>query len=104
MQTSENKIREMLMAHGMFDSQVDAVMPAVKAAVDSMAGEIKYDFAWNGKADAYPEELYWLIFNQIKPVVLDWIDKNKPMAWFRPMFTSDPKAELARLKREGPKA
>ena len=80
--TIEDKIKEMLSERGMFDSQVTAVMEAVKAndIHESMAHR------WNDSTEDYPQGLLAILWASAKATALEYIDANCPDAWFRPMF------------------
>ncbi len=85
----------MLVASGMFESQAKEVMdmaiPILDAGFGKEEGESVYKLTYDRAASEYPSFLYPLIFERIKPVALQWIDKNKPEAWFREMFVTDSK-------------
>lgn len=100
--TVEQKLINMLVSYGMFESQAKEVFNIAKPILDKTASEINgttydsecnnflpvepYIITWNSLSSKYPSVLYDIWFGEIKPVALKWIDDNKPMAWFRPMF------------------
>lgn len=43
---------------------------------------------WGDTESAHPPVIYSLGMAIIKPIALQWIDDNKPQAWFREMFVS----------------
>ena len=45
-----------------------------------------YDITFDRPAEEYPDAIYNVLFLVIKPIALKWIEKNKPMAWFKAMF------------------
>jgi len=79
----------MLFDRGIFENQAKEIMdfaiPKLNEQAEKM--EIAHKFDWNGRADGYPDILYFAIFNMnLKPLVVEWIDANIPEAWFRSMF------------------
>lgn len=45
-----------------------------------------HESIWERPASEYPDVFYRFRFLEIKPIALEWIDKNCPGAWFRPVF------------------
>ncbi len=82
--TLEEKFKKLLFESGMFESDAEAVMEAVKAdsANKAMAGR------WSDMAEGYPKALYGLLWVEVKRAALKYIDANCPQAWFRPMFAA----------------
>ena len=82
--TIREKLTKMLTENGMFDSQAEEVMklaePRIKELVDD------YDLDLNRSSDEYPTPIYAVLFLSIKPIALEWIEKNIPLAWYKPMF------------------
>ena len=78
------KFEAMLIENGMSNNQAKEVM--VKAMVNLNTMFTDYNISWNRSADEYPSVVHNVIFNGIKKIALDWIEENKPMAWFKPMF------------------
>lgn len=69
----------------MSDTQVKEVVLIAKPQLNEMIGADGIKF--NSPSDHYPDALYRTLIFLVKPIALKWIDDNKPMAWFRPMFT-----------------
>lgn len=82
--TVREKFQQMLIERGMFDTQANEVMDLAIPEIQSMFDD--YQITFNSPADQYPSMIYGLIFLAIKPIALKWIEENKPMAWFKPMF------------------
>ena len=59
-------------------------MELAKPKFDEVAGN--YQITYDSPSNDYPDVIYNILFMQIKPITLKWIDDNKPMAWFRAMF------------------
>ena len=81
--TIEDKIREMLVERGMFDSQAVEVVEAMK--VDKINEPMEH--RWMDEADDYPPQMLTILWIGAKHQALKYIDANCPKAWFRPMFT-----------------
>ena len=82
--TGEEKVIEMMMTRGMLQSQAEEVFVIVKDAIEEFVPE--YNFTWDRPVDEYPEVIYDILWLTVKFEVLKWIEENKPMAWFKPMF------------------
>jgi hypothetical protein len=78
----QQKFENMLVENGMFEGQAKEVMAIVMAdeANEAMAER------WNDDEEGYPEQLFDVIWFSIKGTALEYIEKNCPMAWFKPMF------------------
>lgn len=85
-ETVKQKLSKILVAHGMSDNQAEAVMIIAIPLLQQSAKEIGHSITLDAPAEDYPEIMYHLWFKQIKPVALQWIEENKPHAWFKPMF------------------
>lgn len=83
--TIEERLIEMCVDCGMFDTQAKEVLDRVKA--DKVNEPMKQ--RWNDAPEDYPEILFNVIWINTKQHALEWIDENLPQAWFRPMFASD---------------
>lgn len=82
--TTREKLESMLVNNGMFESQakevIDIAIPELNNILDD------YKFTFDRPASEYPNVIYTLLFMHIKPIALNWIEKNCPMAWYKPMF------------------
>lgn len=84
--TTKEKLVNMLVNMGMFESQAKTVIElAIPVLNESTDG---YKITWNRPSEEYPKEMYAIWLFQIKPVALKWIDENCPKAWYRSMFIS----------------
>jgi hypothetical protein len=100
MLTTKDKLTEMLMGCGMFESQANPIMELAIPALNKQAYELNglhevdgvmvaknpYTIHWDVPSDHYPAAVYNAWFLAIKPIALQWIDTHKPQAWFRDMF------------------
>ena len=82
--TTRGKLEEMLVEMGMFEEQAVEVLDLAIPKMDEIAAD--YDITWNSPADGYPQVMYNMWFSSVKKVAKEWIAKNKPQAWYRPMF------------------
>ena len=79
-QTTREKLEAALVKSGLFESQAKEVM-------DGVVIKLKDNhISWDRPASEYPDGVYMALFIQMKPIVLEWINANKPEAWFKPMF------------------
>ncbi|MFZ1787194.1 MAG: hypothetical protein WAT92_02745 [Saprospiraceae bacterium] len=82
--TVKNKLSNMLVEYGMFDSQAEKVMEKAMPELNSLVED--YSISFNRPSDEYPKPIYDVLFLAIKPIALKWIEENIPMAWYKPMF------------------
>lgn len=83
--TFEEKARAMLVERGMFPKQADEVVAMMK---QDPANEAMSD-RWRDNIEDYPIEMLAILLFSAKTNALEWIDKNCPKAWYRPMFEKD---------------
>ncbi len=82
--TVKDKLFNMLIERGMFDSQAEKVM---EKAIPELINLVEYySISFNRPSDEYPKPIYDVLFLAIKPIALKWIEENIPMAWYKPMF------------------
>ena len=96
MTVKERLLEFALIQNGMFPEQAKQVF---QAALPKLQPD-NYRVTWNQPAGDYPDAMYAIWTMTIKPIALEWILTNCPMAWFRPMFTDNPEEEIARLTAE----
>ena len=80
--TFEDKIKEMLVEHGMWDDEAKAVVEMLKADKlnESMAHR------WNDDVEDYPLSMLAILWMETKHIAIEYIDANCPEAFYRPMF------------------
>lgn len=80
--TFNEEMTTYLTDHGMFDSQARLVMEMVKdhELFKEMRGRL------NEETTDYPTAIKSMCFMYLRVVALEYIDKNCPAAWFRPVF------------------
>ena len=89
--TTKGKFKAMLIERGMFDTQADEVIEAFKPRMETDG----YNMTWDRPACEYPDAIYTVGSVFLFQEAIKWIDANKPMAWFRPMFLSPSEIEAA---------
>lgn len=82
--TVRGKLENMLVLNGMFESQAKEVIELSIPKLNELDKD--YTITFDSSSNSYPDVIYQLWFMTIKPIALEWIDKNKPMAWYRGMF------------------
>lgn len=80
--TIEERIKEWLYNHGMFEDQADAVVKAMKTDEANVAMVNR----WGDDVEDYLDSLMVVLLVAAKHAALEYIDANCPRAWFRPMF------------------
>lgn len=83
-ETVRQKLEKMLIANGMFESQAKEVIEIAIPSLNDLVDDYKITF--DSPSSDYPNRLYNTLYLIIKPIALEWIEENKPMAWFKPMF------------------
>lgn len=94
MQTVDQKCEKILTDLGMWPHEAKAVLELAKPDIE-VGG---YKMAWGRPASEYPVQLYAAIAMILKRIGLEYIDEHCPQAWYRPMSTPDPEAEIKRLQ------
>ena len=80
MNTVHTEMINYLIANGMSNDQANSVIAQTKK-------EMKGTFNnWGSQLDAYSLQLQNLIKLSVKQTALKWLNKNKPFAWFKPIF------------------
>lgn len=79
-ETIEYKLRGMLAKRGLSDQETDTIMETFKRLSGNQAVK------WGDSPEGYPPELMDVLTAGLFSEVLNWIDTNKPRAWYRPMF------------------
>lgn len=78
----EEKIKELLFNHGMFENQANAVIKIMKED-KAMVNR------WNDDTGEYPDSVLNVLWLSVKAAALEYIDENCPLAWFRSLFVSE---------------
>ena len=82
--TVKEKLIQMLVSRGMFENQAKEV---IELSIPKLNKEVEgYTITFDSPSNHYPDNLYVIWLRFIRPIALEWIDKNFPQAWFRPMF------------------
>lgn len=78
-------IQKHLVSNGMFPQQAKAVLEEVMALPENepMQGR------WDSQMSDYPQVLQKALILSANNQALSWIDRNLPLAWFRPMFSGE---------------
>jgi hypothetical protein len=82
--TTKEKLKKMLTDRGMFDNQADEVLKEAIPKIESLTPD--YTITWDRPADEYPDPFYNIVRLPLYDAAREWIAKNAPQAWFRPMF------------------
>ena len=82
--TAKEKLKKMLVERGMFDNQADAVLEEAIPAIESLTPD--YKITWDRPASEYSDAIYNVMWLPLRDAAKDWIAKNTPQAWYRPMF------------------
>ena len=73
---------EYMTSNGMFEQHAKEVFGEIQndPANDPMIGR------WNDSVSEYPDIMQNVLAASVKRCAKEWIEKNMPMAWYRPMF------------------
>lgn len=80
--TIEQKILEMIEERGMMADEARTVLAHIK----DTESQVSMKGVWYRKAEDYPLSFLTALWMNVEREVLDWIDDNIPLAWYRPMF------------------
>lgn len=83
-QTAKEKLTSMFIAKGMFLEEAKEVTELAIKHVESL--DVNYQMRWESPASHYDENLYRVIFGISKHIAYEWIEQNKPNAWYKLMF------------------
>jgi hypothetical protein len=84
--TVKDRLKKMIEANGPSEQQSEAIMEIAMPELDKKARD--YTITFDSPASDYPDLFYTIWYSAIKPIALQWIDENKPQAWFRDMFVT----------------
>jgi hypothetical protein len=82
--TTREKLEGMLVNNGMFESQAKEVIDLAIPELNNLVED--YQITFDRPANEYPSVFYSILLLAIKPIALKWIEKNVPMAWYKPLF------------------
>jgi len=82
--TTREKLEAKLTERGMSEQQACQVLNLAIPEIEAQTPQ--YQITWNGRYEDYPEVMYSIWFRILKPIALKWLETNKPLAWFLPMF------------------
>ncbi len=91
MDTIEGKLKDRLVANGMFPEQAQAVIDMAKNRTDLFPD---MESRWADEVEGYPQQAIAVLWFGIKHIALEWIDANLPQAWYRPLFSGEETATL----------
>lgn len=82
--TIRTKLHDLLTEHGLWPEEAEAVLFELENAKssESMKGH------WNDREEDHPPQLVAVLFMSAKRHAVDWIDKNKPRHFARPMLAA----------------
>lgn len=90
-ETIEQNLTRYLYTGGMFENDAKAIMADYKAS--DLAKAMKN--RWNDPASEYPVPLMTTLVIGLNHIAVEWIDKNAPKHWARPMFAGDAASGIA---------
>ncbi len=82
--TIKEKLQNMLVSKGMFDSQAKEVIELAIPELNDLCND--YNINFDGCSSTYPNAIYNILFLAIKPIALNWIEEKQPFAWYKPIF------------------
>ena len=83
MEATRQKFESMLYQNGISEKDAESIMDCVIQKFDA---EDSYKVTWDRPSNEYENPFYAVMFLTMKPYVLEWIDENKPLAFYRRMF------------------
>ena len=89
--TTREKFEAMIFEHGVFESQAKAMMDFAIPKIDAQMVEQQTQIlTWYRPSIEYPNAIYATVFMiYVRPLIVEWIDANLPLAWYRPMFANE---------------
>lgn len=83
--TFEELARSYMHERCMFPEQIDAVIANLKAAPENKSMEHR----WSDQVEGYPPPMKAVLWFTVRTHALEYIDKECPKAWFRPLFETE---------------
>ena len=85
------------------EKMLEEVMPSVIEGINKQCKDIGYDgVTYNRPASEYPTFFYKALYvGAIRQSILDYLEKNHPLAWFKPMYFTP--SEFEEFKKESVK-
>lgn len=80
--TFRDKAIQLMVNNGMFEADAAKVFEQAEA---DPANEAMKD-RWNDDVNGYPPQMINVLWFHVKHNAVEWIAKNQPQAWYRPMF------------------
>ena len=84
MLTVRGKLEDKLLKMGMFESQAKEILDISIPKMNEITEN--YSISWHSCSSEYPEVIYNVLFMTVRTDAFQWIKKNKPQAWFRPII------------------
>jgi hypothetical protein len=81
--TVEQTLLKYLTEKGLSDNQAKEILTDY---LKSIAIDTNYQISLGADKDAYPNAVYIALYSGLQHQALQYIEKNIPMAWFKPMF------------------
>lgn len=81
--TVEQTLLRYLTEKGLSDNQAKEILADY---LKSVAIDTNYQITLGADKDAYPNAVYLAFYSGLKHQALQYIEKNIPLAWFKPMF------------------
>lgn len=82
-------IREFLLKHltdnGLFDTQAESVL----GELSKEQGMTDMGHRWHDDIEGYPKPMKAVLILRANSTTVEWIDKNIPLHWARPMFSGE---------------
>lgn len=82
--TTKDRLKKMLVDNGMSESQAEEVLKVAIPKIEAASRHL--EFIWDGPAEEYPDHIYNVIWTYLKITTKEWLAKNDPEAWYRPLF------------------
>lgn len=74
---------------------VEELMPSMQGALKGACNKIGYDgIKYDRPHTEYPAVIYPLLYMSLRQSVLTWLQRNKPQAWFLPMYMDNTAQEV----------
>jgi hypothetical protein len=83
-QTVKERISSMLEARGMSQDQANKVIDLTMVELQKIVPH--YEITLDRPAHEYPQIIYGVVFQVMKPIAFKWIIDNVPAAWFKESF------------------
>lgn len=82
--TTREKLVEQLEAIGMFNKDANNVVDLAIPELEKLVPD--YRITWDRDSEGYPDVMYNVWLQCVKPIALAYTEQHHPQAWYKPLL------------------